>query len=108
MEQFRPHSIDLTQNLSSAVKKKEGIFFTPKHCRQLLIDFIFKQFRIDNHTTLLEPSLGSGEFILDIQEQYPELKHITGVEKNEEIYNNVKDIFDCNIIHDDFLHHTFH
>lgn len=107
MGQFRKHSITITKLLNTDTKKKEGIFFTPKKCRQIILDNIFHHFPWNKDTTILEPSSGSGEFILDIQYQYPDIKDITAIEKNSVIYDKVKDEINCNLIHDDFLQYTF-
>ena len=40
--------------------------------------------------TVLEPSSGSGEYIVELNKLYPKLD-ITAIEQNETIYNTVKD-----------------
>ena len=72
----------ITKDLPKCVKKKEGIYFTPPET----IDKNLKRLNdyIVRRTKVLEPSCGSGEYILKLRERYPHLK-ISGIEKNERI-----------------------
>ena len=78
----------ITSILTSATKKGEGIFFTSKpnikKNIELLVPFM------PNIKTVLEPSSGSGEYILELNKLYPNLD-ITAIEQNETIYNTVRD-----------------
>ena len=89
MTQFNDTSIKLNSLLSKKIRKDEGIFFTPKNARQIIINAIDKQlekgFQINN---ILEPSFGSGEFLDDVKKYNA---NIIGVEKNETIFKNVND-----------------
>jgi hypothetical protein len=88
MSQFNPTSLELNSLLTKKTRKDEGIFFTPKNARQIIIDKIDKQvekgFEINN---ILEPSFGSGEFLDDVKKYNV---NVIGVEKNETIFNQVK------------------
>ena len=95
--EFRDNSIALTNSLSKEVKQTNGIFFTPKSERDVLFQIL------DKHNvrpkSVLEPSFGSGEFLYDLHERYPEAV-ITGVELNTSLFE------DCsrrNIHNMDFL-----
>lgn len=85
--EFREESLKLNNSLSKEVRKEEGIYFTPKKVRTLLFE------RLSNldisPKTILEPSFGSGEFVLDAKRIYPNAK-IYGVEKNKTLFNSVK------------------
>ena len=83
---FRDASKKFNASLSKETRSDQGIFFTPKKARDVLFaklaDLHIKPARI------LEPSFGSGEFLLDARQIYPE-SHIFGVEKNEELFKSV-------------------
>jgi adenine-specific DNA methylase len=64
---FLPSSIDLQKKLGMKKRAKQGIFFTPKTLR----DILFSHIDNFNPTTILEPSCGSGEFLVDCREKYP-------------------------------------
>lgn len=97
---FRDESVKLTKSLSLSVKKQYGIYFTPKEIRQKLLSFIDII-----PSNILEPSFGSGEFIYDVIERYPNAQ-IDGVELNQDFYNNVRKNMTSNKIslyNEDFL-----
>lgn len=103
---FTPLSIELSKSLNLNYKKKNGIFFTPKPIRQKLL---VSHPVLENGMTVLEPSMGSGEFILDILESHSEID-IVGVEKSEEIMKKMRLVNyppRVQLIHDDFLAHDF-
>ena len=85
--EFRDTSLKFNKSLSKDVRLEQGIFFTPKKARDVLFD---KLTEIGvKPKTVLEPSFGSGEFLLDVRRIYPEAK-ILGVEKNEALFKSVK------------------
>jgi adenine-specific DNA-methyltransferase len=86
MKQFSELSNEINKKISKKNKQEEGIFFTPKDARIKMFDFL-KELKIEPKT-ILEPSFGSGEFIIDLQTEYPSSK-IFGVEKNKIIFENV-------------------
>jgi type I restriction-modification system DNA methylase subunit len=96
-------SKSITSKLSSKEKRENGIFFTPQ-------DIIIKMLNIIKNInitieTVLEPSCGSCEFINSIDKHFTGLD-ITGVELNDTIYNDIKDLTfnnKVNIVHSDFL-----
>lgn len=90
---FRDASIQLTKSLSKQIKQDGGIFFTPKEDRDKLFA-ILDRLKVCP-SNILEPSFGSGEFLEDLYEKYPNAS-ITGVElhpglfaatKRESVYN---------------------
>jgi type I restriction-modification system DNA methylase subunit len=97
---FNDISICLTKQLSKETKKNEGIYFTPKNIITKIVDFVLHE--KPNINTILEPSCGSGQFIEYLLEKG---KDVYGIEKNETIYNAVKEKY--NIQNVDFLKHTF-
>ena len=94
---FSELSKSLTKRLSKETKKDEGIYFTPKVIIKKMVDFVLNtNFNIES---ILEPSCGSGQFIDYLNEVYSGF--ILGIEKNETIYNSLKNKSD--IINADFL-----
>lgn len=85
--EFREESVKFNHLLSKEKRQEDGIFFTPKKVRSLLFGKL-SDLKI-TPKTILEPSFGSGEFLLDARRIYPSAK-IYGVEKNEALYNSVK------------------
>jgi len=85
-EPFRDVTKKLNETLSKEVRQAEGIFFTPKKVRDLLFEKL-KDLGV-NPTTVLEPSFGSGEFLLDAKRHFPTAK-LVGVEKNETVFKAV-------------------
>ena len=81
---FRDASIQLTKSLTKQVKQEGGIFFTPKEDRDRLFE-ILDSFKI-RPKSVLEPSFGSGEFLEDLYDKYPDAT-ITGVELNKELFS---------------------
>jgi hypothetical protein len=102
-------SIKLTTQLSKTDKKNNGIYFTPPSIIQLILSELVK---VDDYkfTTILEPSCGSCEFINQLDKKYKN-KIITGIEKNNIIFNEIKSIEWSNnnkitILHDDFFNYN--
>ena len=85
--EFRETSKKFNASLSKTERLEQGIFFTPKKAR----DVLFSKLAVlnVNPKNILEPSFGSGEFLLDARRIYPE-SNISGVEKNEALFNSVK------------------
>ena len=107
MSEFSELSIHLNQTLSKQDRKKEGIYFTPKSARKLIIDFLdhFLLKHVDyRFNTILEPSFGSGEFIEDVKKYEGQ---IYGIEKNKTIFDKTVSTFpDCFLENIDFLDYT--
>ena len=84
--EFNTNSSSLNKSLSKDTRKSEGIFFTPYSARKRLFD-VLDSMDISPRT-ILEPSFGSGEFLVDLAKKYPGAS-IYGVEKNETLFNSV-------------------
>ena len=99
-------SINLTKELNKKQKKDNGIFFTPINTINIILKYIQKYNK--NIKEVLEPSCGSCEFILQLNKKYKNI-NITGIEYNNIIYNNIKDIESKNITiyNSNFLEHKF-
>lgn len=82
-------SKELTSQLSTLVKKNNGIYFTPPSCVSNNIKLL--QPYLKDITEVLEPSCGSGEYITALHRSYPNL-NITGVEYNDIIYQKISQI----------------
>lgn len=84
MEEFRDASKTFNETLNKETRQKHGIFFTPKTARDRIFQIL------DNHKvnpkSILEPSFGSGEFLDDVFEKYPDAD-VFGVELNTDMYN---------------------
>uniref|UniRef100_A0A6C0EIF1 site-specific DNA-methyltransferase (adenine-specific) n=1 Tax=viral metagenome TaxID=1070528 RepID=A0A6C0EIF1_9ZZZZ len=95
-------SKELTGILSKAVKKNNGIYFTPPST--IYKNLALLQPYFTDIKTVLEPSCGSGEYILALDKLYPNID-ITGIEFNEVIYNSIKNLASKNIVikHQDYL-----
>ena len=78
---FRQASLDLNEKLTKGTRQAEGIYFTPAAARTRLFTILHEKAPHFTPSSVLEPSFGSGEFLLDLVERYPTIR-ITGVEKN--------------------------
>jgi tRNA1(Val) A37 N6-methylase TrmN6 len=85
--QYSKLSKDITKSLSKKDKKDNGIFFTPPSTIAENITMISDY--IQDGIDILEPSCGSGEYITQLNEIYPNSK-IKGVEYNQVIYEKIK------------------
>lgn len=83
---FRENSKNFNSTITKEERQKQGIFFTPKKARDLLF---LKLKDLIKPKIILEPSFGSGEFILDAREIYPDAK-IIGIEQNKKLFKSVK------------------
>ena len=104
---FSNLSLDITKKISNDIKKKNGIYFTPPTIIRKIIKILKKNNHFDNINTILEPSCGSCE-IINILNSNIKNKKITGIEFNDIIYDNIKNINftnnnDINIINGDYL-----
>ena len=102
-------SKDLTNKLPSAVKKENGIYFTPPSCITNNINLL-KPY-MSEIKSVLEPSCGSGEFITSLQSQFPNTISITGIELNDTIYNSILHLAEgigsnVKIIKQDYLNYS--
>jgi adenine-specific DNA-methyltransferase len=85
--EFREVSKKFNTSLSKEERLEQGIFFTPKKARDVLFAKL-SELGV-NPKKVLEPSFGSGEFLLDARRLYPEAD-IAGVEKNQTLFDAVK------------------
>lgn len=99
-------SIQLTKNIVTIEKKNNGIYFTPPetiHKNLSILDPYFK-----NIKNVLEPSCGSCEFIMRLNDK-PDL-NITGIEYNKYIYENIKhieqDFPNIRLLNENYLNYT--
>jgi|694.fasta_scaffold02705_20 hypothetical protein len=89
-ENFNTISLKITKELSKDVKKKFGIFISPKKIIQNLVEETFKYFQ-NPPSFILEPSCGSCEIIDFIDKKYNSI-HIDGIELNDYIFQNIQNI----------------
>jgi len=97
---FSQLSIEITKKLSSKEKKDNGIFFTPPSS----INKMIKSIDFTNIKNILEPSCGSCEIVINIDDIIN--SNIDCIEYNKNIYNAIKDLqFKNNvtIMNEDFL-----
>lgn len=86
VQEFRESSKNFNKTLTKTVRSDQGIYFTPKKVR----DYLFKvlaDLKVAPKV-ILEPSFGSGEFLLDAKQIYPD-SQLVGVEKNEDLFKSV-------------------
>ncbi len=83
--EFRETSKKFNSSLSKEERSQQGIFFTPKKARDVLFSKLAELGVKPKN--ILEPSFGTGEFLLDARRIYPEA-NILGVEKNEALFNS--------------------
>jgi type I restriction-modification system DNA methylase subunit len=96
---FRLNSLKLNKQIPLQNRKEQGIYFTPRPARELIYA------NLKTHPkSVLEPSFGSGEFLEDIKQRFPQAK-LTGVELNETLYKTNK--LEGNFINADFLKTDF-
>lgn len=92
-DQFSELSYKLTSLISNDIKKETGIYFTPNIIIDKCGSFVLDYMNENNLTitNILEPSCGSCEFINYFDKSLNDVT-IYGVEFNEVIYDNIKDI----------------
>ena len=87
-DEFRPSSVKFNKELSKEVRQATGIFFTPKKARDLLFETLEK-LGISAPASILEPSYGTGEFLLDAAARYPTAL-LQGVEMNKKLFQSIR------------------
>jgi adenine-specific DNA-methyltransferase len=96
-------SHQLTNRISKQEKKDNGIFFTPPKTIQKNLNFL-RPF-MKKIKRVLEPSCGSCEYIIQINELFDRDVDITGIESNNLIYDSIIHLESDNIqiYNEDFL-----
>lgn len=79
---LRSHTIEILKTLDISERKKKGQYFTNKYIR----DIAFNTLPNIQFSRILEPSFGTGEFLLDLYEKYPKAI-IEGYEIDEKLYD---------------------
>ena len=99
---FTELSKNITKKLTKKEKQNNGIYFTPKSIINKNLELLKDYF--SNIKNILEPSCGSCEYINILEEKINDCK-IIGIEYNDIIYNDIKDIKfkNTSIIHIDYL-----
>ena len=93
LAQYSPLTIKITNQLDKCIKKKYGIFITPRMIIQQLIDrslFYMKEQEVSIIQRILEPSCGTCE-IVDYIHKIFEYATIDALEINKTIYENLSD-----------------
>jgi len=105
VKQYSELSLKLTSKLNNNIKKSNGIYFTPFDIIKKSVDYILSLKNI-NISTILEPSCGRCEYIRYLDDRLTEI-NIVGVENNDLIYNDIKNISDWKnniyLFHSDYL-----
>jgi hypothetical protein len=73
------------KSMTKKERAEEGIFFTPKKVRSRMFEKL-TELNV-NPRLVLEPSFGTGEFMVDASQKYPEAK-LVGVEKNPDLFQS--------------------
>lgn len=99
MSSFSSLSQQLTKTIDKAVKKEQGIFFTPPNTVKKMIELL-----PETPKQILEPSCGSCEFITELSQRFTKAQ-ITGIEFNSTIYESIQkqDFPNTTLINEDFL-----
>jgi adenine-specific DNA-methyltransferase len=98
--EFRDNSKKFNASLTKEVRAEHGIYFTPKKARDAL--FAALNTLGVAPTRILEPSFGTGEFLLDARHKYPDAE-LVGVEMNKDLYKSVQCATKCSLANTDFL-----
>jgi adenine-specific DNA-methyltransferase len=83
--EFREVSSFFHQSLPKKDRAEQGIYFTPKKVRVRLFEKL-TELQLDPRL-ILEPSFGTGEFLMDASDRYPSASLI-GVEKNPALFQS--------------------
>lgn len=81
-------SINLTKNIDPTEKKNFGIYFTPP--KTIIKNLKILEPYMSNVKNVLEPSCGSCEYILFLNQKYD--LNIVGIEYHKDIYESIKHI----------------
>ena len=103
--EFSDISKSLTNSITKAEKKTQGIFFTPP---ETVINMINKVKSLKSSIeSILEPSCGSGEFIDYLTKYFTDSK-ITAIELNNMIFESIKNkqSSNINLLNEDFIKYT--
>lgn len=103
--EFSDISRSLTNSITKAEKKTQGIFFTPP---ETVINMINKVKSLKSSLeSILEPSCGSGEFIDYLTKYFTDSK-ITAIELNNMIFESIKNkqSNNINLLNEDFIKYT--
>ena len=85
--EFREVSVVFNRQLTKEERANQGIYFTPRKARDLLLTKL-RDLGVHRPARILEPSFGSGEFLYDARTIYPDAE-LYGVEKNETLFQSV-------------------
>ena len=102
-------SVIISKKIDKKIKQKEGIYFTPKSIIEKLLKSCENEIKKVKQTSkykILEPSCGSCEFIKYLENMDIKNLQIDCIEKNKEIYEEIKKIDFKNkvsITNEDFL-----
>lgn len=103
---FRPASLKFNTEKSKEDRHAHGIYFTPRQIRAKLFE-VLDSLQIAP-TNILEPSFGSGEFLLDAATHYPGA-HLWGVERDVAMYKALQTsgtLPSASLTNSDFLTYT--
>lgn len=99
MSNLSDKSIDYIRNTDLKYRKKMGQYFTTQDICQEVISHLPRL----NNLSILEPSAGSGEFILSILQKYDDVK-LTAVEIDPNLSKLLRSQFsNIDIVNEDFL-----
>ena len=104
--EFSPLTIDITKQLSKEIKKKEGIFITPRRIVQKLHDLLLSLPSVD-FSRVLEPSCGTCEIVQYLDKTQQGIV-LDAVEKNDTIFSQIQQTVwsgknEIRLFHQDFM-----
>jgi predicted RNA methylase len=98
MKLFEDKSIEYQNSLSSKERLANGIYYTPADLRE----FMFEELSMDPPEYILEPTCGSGEFVLDCEKRFPK-STVIGVEIDPRASAIAREMTTSDIITCDFM-----
>jgi len=98
MKLFEEKSIEFQKSLTSKERLAHGVYYTPSDIRK----FIFEELSMDMPQYILEPTCGTGEFIIDCEKRFPQSTTI-GVEIDPRAAAIAKEMTSSQIFECDFM-----
>jgi len=98
MKLFEDKSIEFQNSLTSVERLSNGVYYTPRDLR----NFMFEELRIDPPEYILEPTCGTGEFVIECEKRFPDATTI-GVEIDPRSAAIAREMTTSDIITCDFM-----
>ena len=100
MKLFEDKSVSFQNSLTTQERLANGVYYTPADMRSLVFEMIENV--VDGPQNILEPTCGTGEFIVDCEKRYPQ-SNIIGVELDNRSADIAREITTSSIVTADFM-----